>query len=454
MSDAPASSQLSGLTSIIPDPNPGGRFSLHGLGTLLLPQASKPGFKHRNRNTALIAPSTPTSEHHSMGTSESEWEDLGDTRHALGEAKLDEAKSKARLAAWTSLTSGVTAHATPGDISALSIPKQGNARDGPRGLPAEPSPLVLSRTESISTTSLSIDLDALPSVTSHLHGHFALVAGQSSTSVWEETRLGAMRSSTDLIHGSLETTNALAGLIDILGLDSNGVEGQGLSSKPPGEGKRTLDVPLPCPKEDKSLDSERPVYPPTELLHPSLPTAPNGAALSASHPSTLDPPEPTIFSRRKGSSPSFHPILDTEVKKLSAPVPKSAPPHAHHSRDRQVSKPPGFRDNRKSFLPDMSGASMRTKVAPTKDKRPSTAPQLSTSYVDHQPPTLDSLLPGKKGRGQTGSVFPKFLSRAAKPLAPHWPPVPPSQPQLPSQSTMARAPPTRPNKSKASRFEH
>jgi hypothetical protein len=113
--------------SIIPDPARSSRFSLHGLGTLLLPQAPQRGFKHRNRNTALISPSKPTFERHSRCTAESEWEDLGDTDRAL-----DEVKTKARLAAWTTLTSGVAPHVVPGDVSALSVLKQARRETGRR----------------------------------------------------------------------------------------------------------------------------------------------------------------------------------------------------------------------------------------------------------------------------------------------------------------------------------
>jgi len=453
-SEGMASPQPNHLVSIIPDPAPSSRFSLHGLGTLLLPQAPQTVFKHRNRNTALISPSRPTFERHSKGTAENEWEDLGDA-----DSVLDEVKGKARLAAWTVLTSSTAPDVISSDVSALSTIKQDEVRDRPRVSPLELSPLALSRTESISTASLSIDLDALHSVTSHLHSPFTPVADQLSTSVWEETQFGAMRSSTDLVHGSLESTNALADLINMLGLDSNGTEGEGPSNIAPTESKSSFEVPLRAPRNDILLGSPLAVIPPLDHLLPPSP-ATKYATMSASHPSTLDPSDSltksTLFSLRKGSNFSFHPILDIEAKKCSVPVttgPKTAPLLTHYSCDPQVPEPPGPRNKHRSFLPDMSGPTIQRETRSKKNKRPATAPQPSRPYMDQLPPTADSLLPEKKGKSRASSVFPRLLSRSAKPPPPHWPPISPSQTGPLGQTSVARTP-TRPNTLKASRIEH
>jgi hypothetical protein len=87
-------------------------------------------------------------------------------------------------------------------------------------------------------------ISTLPSVTSELDTPFAPVAGRFSHSVWEEYQFGALCSSTDLVHGSLDSPKAPAGLIDVFGLDSNGAGGQGLSNKAANGGKSTSDVPL------------------------------------------------------------------------------------------------------------------------------------------------------------------------------------------------------------------
>jgi len=417
------SSQPSHPTSIIPDPARCSRFSMHGLGTLLLPQASQLGLKHRNRKTTLISPSKTTFDCHSRCTEESEWEDLGDT-----DKGLDESKTKARLAAWTTLTSGVAPQVVPDDVAARSMLKPDETRDRSQDFPAESAPLALCRTQSNSTASSGIDIDALPSVTSHLDTPFTPVVDQFSISVWEECQAGALRSSTDLVHGSLESSNALADLIEVLGLDNNGTEGHGLSSKAPDEGKSTSEVPLRPPRIDTLLDRQPLVTQPAELLlfpsltTPTTPTTPKYATMSASHRSALDRSnsltKPTLFSSRKGSNQSFHPILDNEVKKFSLPVPqalKSPSLHPHRSRDGPVPEPRGPRGNRKSFLPDISGRIIQTEARPKKLKRPSTAPQPSRPNIDQPPPTLDSPLPGKKGRCQTSNIFPRLLSRSAKP---------------------------------------
>ena len=436
-----ASSHPSHLTSIIPDPAPSGRFSLHGLGTLLLPPASQPGFKHRNRNTALVSASR-TLDRHSRGTGESEWEDLGDADHALDEVKRD-----ARLAAWTTLTSSVAPLVVLGEVSARSTNREA------AGLP----PLARSRSGSISTASLSIDLDALPSVTSHLNSPFTPVVDRFSTSVWEETQFSAMRSSTDLVHGSLESTNALADLISRLGLDDDGAEKQPLSNKPPGERKSTVEVPIRPVTNGTLFDGQQAVITPAERPLPPLPTAPKRATMSAPYPSTLDHstsplPAPDFFSLGKGPNLSFHPILDIEVKKFSVPVtsaPEAVPFYMYRSRDRQVPDPSGPRNKRKSFLPDMS-----PETRPKKFKRPFTAPQPSRPYMDRLPPSLDSLLPGRQGKGQTGNVFPKLLSRSAKPVPPYWPPAAPSQFRPLTQDSVVRIPLARPNTPKDSRVKH
>jgi len=432
-----ASSEPSHLTSIIPDPARCSRFSLHGLGTLLLPQTPQPGFKHRNRNTALISPSMPTLEHHSLCIAESEWEDLGDTEEAP-----DEVKTKAR-------PSDVGLHIAPGDVSPLSVLEPGTMRDKSQDLLAESAPLARCRTESISTASSGIDIDALPSVTSHFGTPFTPVADQFPTSVWDECQFSALRSSTDLIHGS----NALADLIDVLGLDSKVAEGQRLSNKAPHESQSPT-------RKDALLGTQRPVTPPAEPLHAPSPTTPKYATTSASRRPTLDHPnsstEPTPFSLDEEFNLSFHPILDIEVKKFSPPVtqaPKSSPHHPHRPRDRSTPEPHVPRSNRKSFLPDMSSWTIETEPRLRKAKRPSTEPQSSRRYMDQQPPSLDSLLPAKKGKGHTSNIFPRFLSRGAKPPPRHWPPVSPSQPVLLSQDPVARTPSTRPNSLKASRFE-
>jgi hypothetical protein len=272
-----------------------------------------------------------------------------------------------------------------------------------------------------------------------------------------------------LAHCALQQTSfmahwsqkALADLIDMLGLDNNGAEGQGLSNKAShGEGKSTSDAPLHPPKKDALLDSQRPGTPPAELLLPPSPTTPKRATMSASHRSTLDRSnsltKPTLPSLHKGLNQSFHPILDIEVKKLSLPVTralKSTPLHPHLPRDRPVPEPHGPRSNRKSFLPDMSGWVIQTEARPRKIKRPATAPQPSKPYMDQLPPTLDSLLTGKKGKSQTNNILPRLSSRSAKPPPPHWPPVSPPQPAPLSQNSGAITPPTRPHSLKASRFE-
>ena len=460
-SEPAAASQPSHLTSIIPDPARCSRFSLHGLGTLLLPQVPQPGFKHRNRNTALISPSKRTFENHSRCTAESDWEDLGDTDEAP-----DEVKTKARLAAWTDLTSDVAPDVAPGDVSSLSVLEPSEARDKSQDVPVESALLALCRTESISTASSGIDIDALPSVTSHLDTPFTPVADQFPTSVWEECQFSALRSSTDLIHGSLESNKALADLIDVLGLDSNVAGGKGLSNEAPVESKNNSEMPL-CPsRKDTLLDSQLSVAPPTEPLLPPSPTTPKYTTMSASYRSTLNHSssftKPNLFSSRKELNQSFHPILDIEVKKFSPPLTqalKSPSLHPRRSRDRSVPEPDGPRSNRKSFLPDMSGWIVETEERLKRVKGPSAQPKLPKPYMDHLPPTLDRLLPGKKGKRQTSKLFPKFLSRSTKPPPPHWPPVSPSQPALSNQDSyqdsLARTPTTRPRPSslKTSRFE-
>ena len=456
-SEPAAAPQPSHLTSIIPDPARYSRFSLHGLGTLLLPQVPQPGLKHRNRNTSLISPSKQTFENHSRCTTESDWEDLGDTDEAL-----DEVKTKARLAAWTDLTSDVAADVASGDVSSLSVLEPNETRDRSQDLPVESALLPRCRTDSISTASSGIDIDALPSVTSHLGAPFTPVADQFPTSVWEECQFSALRSSTDLIHGSLESNKALADLIDVLGLDSNVAGGKGLSNEAPVESKKNSEVPL-CPsRKDTLLDSQLPVTPPTELLLPPSPTTPKYTTVAASHRSTLDHPnsftKPNLFSLRKELNQSFHPILDIEVKKFSPPVTqtlKLPSLHPRRSRDRSLPEPDGPRNNRKSFLPDMSGWIVETEERLRKVKGPSTEPKLPRPYMDHLPPTLDSLLPGKKAKRQTSKIFSKFLYRSNKPPPPHWPPVSPSQPALLTQDLLGRTPTTRPRPSslKASRFE-
>ena len=452
-----AASQPRHLTSIIPDPARCSRFSLHGLGTLLLPQVPQPGLKHRNRNTSLISPSKQTLENHSRCTAESDWEDLGDTDEAP-----DEFKTKARQAAWTDLTSDVAPDVAPGDVSSLSVLEPKEARDRSQELPVESALLALCRTESISTTSSGIDIDALPSVTSHSNTPFTPAADQFPTSVWEEYQFSALRSSTDLIHGSLESNKALADLIDVLGLESNVAGGKGLSNEALVESKNDSEVPF-CPSSKYTpLDGQLPVTLPTELLHPPSSTAPKHATMSASHRSTLDHSnsftKPNLLSLHKELNQSFHPILDIEVKKFSSPVTqalKLPSLHPRRSRDRTVPEPDGPRSNRKSFLPDMSSWIVETEERLKKVKGPSTEPKLPRPYMDQLPPTLDSLLPGKKGKRHTSRIFPKFLSRSAKPPPPHWPPVSPSQPALLTQDSLARAPTTRPRPSslKASRFE-
>jgi hypothetical protein len=436
-SEAVASSEPSRLTSIIPDPARSNRFSLHGLATLLRPQTPQSGFKHRNRNTALISPSMPTLEYHSRCAADSEWEDLGDA-----EEVLDEVRTKAKL-------SDAGPHVAPGDVSALSVLEPGATRD----LLAESARLARCRTESISTASSGIDIDALPSVASHLGAPFTPVTDQFPTSVWDEYQFSALRSSTDLVHGSLESKNALADLIDVLGLQSNVAEGRGLSNKAPYKSQGTSEVPLCPPRNDTLLDTQRPVTPPAEHLHPPSSTPSKYATTSTAHRPTLDS---APFSLHKEINQSFHPILDTEVKKFSLPVtqaPKSSPPHPHlhRSRDRSTPEPHGPRSNRKSFLPDKSSWTIESEGRLRKANRPSTAPQASRLYMDQPPPSLDSLLPGRKGKSQTSSIFPRFLSRNAKPPPPHWPPP---QPAIIHQDSLARTPSTRSNSLKASRFEH
>jgi len=456
-SETAAASQPSHLTSIIPDPARCSRFSLHGLGTLLLPQVPQPGFKHRNRNASLISPSPskPTFEHHSKCTGESDWEDLGDTDEAP-----DDVKTKERLAAWTNLTSNVAPNIAPGDVPALSALETSETRDVSQDLPVESTFLALCRTESISTTSSGLDIDALPSVTSHLDAPFTPVADQFPTSVWDECQFSALRSSTDLIHGSLESNKALADLIDVLGLDNNTAGGKGLSREAPVKGKNTSEMPL-CPSRKFTLlDGQRPVTPPTEHLLPPSPTAPKYCTMSASHRSIQNRSnsfkKPTLFSLHKELNQSFHPILDIEVKEFSLPATQAhkSPALQHRRcRDRSVPEPHGPRINRKSFLPDMSGWIIETEARLKKVRGASTEPKLPRSYMDQLPPTLDSLLPGKKGKRQTSKIFPKLLSRSAKSPSSHWPPVSPSQPALPTQGSAARTPPTRASSLKASRFD-
>jgi hypothetical protein len=438
-----ASPQPGHLTSIIPDPAAGGRFSLHGLGTLLMPQVARPGFKHRNRSTALISPSRPTleRERHSKSTAESEWEDLGDADRGL-----DETKRGARLAAWTTLTSGVASHVVLGDESALSMLKRDEARSSPPAASSEPR----SRTESISTASLSIELDAFPSVMSHLHDPCTPVADKLSTSVWEETQVAAMRSSTDLVHGSLESTNALADLIDKLGLDSSAGERRRLPDQAPDEGRNAPELPL---RHLRKATLEQPVVPPAEFLLLPSPITPKCITLPASHPSTLDPSytltKLTLFSVRKGPSPPFQPMPDIEVKKSSTPAPKPTYLLTHSSCDNQIPDPPSPLNDRKSFLPDMSGSPMEMRPM-KKKKRPSTAPQPFRLPLGHDNPISQI-----KGKTQMSGIFPKLLpSRSAKPLPPS-PPllVTPSRPRLLSQNSVAGAAPTRPSTPKA-RSEH
>ena len=447
-----ASSEPSHLTSIIPDPAGCSRFSLHGLGTMLLPQAPQSGFKHRNRKTTLISSSKPTLESHSGCTAESEWEDLGDIEGALEEVKTKEGQS-----AWANLTSDVGLHVAPSDGTALSVLEPGELINRSQDLLAESAPRTLCRTESISTASSGIDIDALPSVTSHLDTPFTPVADQFPTSVWE-CQYSALRSSTDLVHGSLEAKTALADLIDVLGLDNNAA-GPGLSNQAPQQSMSTSEVPLRPPKKDTLLDTQRPITPPAELLLPPSPDTPKYATIPASRRPTLDRSDPftkpTPSSFHEELNQSFHPILDIEVKKfsLSGTQALKSPLHPHRSRDRLVPKPHSPRSNRKSFLPDMSGWIIETEARVKKARGPSTEPQSFRSHMDQLSPTLDSLLPGKKGKGQTSSIFPRLFSRSAKPPLPHWPPVSSSQPALLTQDAMDGIRSTRRNSLKASRFD-
>ena len=454
-SETAAASQPSHLTSIIPDPARCSRFSLHGLGTLLLPQAPQPGSKHQNRNTSLISPSKPTFEHHSGCTGESDWEDLGDTDEVPNDVKTKEG-----LVAWTNLMSDVAPNVAPGDAAALPVLETSEMRDISQDLRVESALLALCRTESISTTSSNIDIDALPSVTSHLDAPFTPVADQFPTSAWDECQFSALRSSTDLIHGSLESNKALADLIDVLGLDNNTAGGKGLSRETPVERKNTSEMPL-CPSRNYTpLDSQRPVTPPPERLLPPSPTTPKYATMPASHRLTRNRSnsfkKPTLFSLHKELNQSFHPILDIEVKKFSLPATqalKSSALHLRRSRDGAVPEPHGPRSNRKSFLPNMSGWIIETEERLKKVRGASTEPKLPRSYMDQLPPTRESLLPGKKGKRQTSKIFPKLLSRSAKSPPSHWPPVSPSQPALLTQGSAAGTSPTRASSLKASRFE-
>ena len=453
-SEAAAASQPGHLTSIIPDPARCSHFSLHGLGTLLLPQSPPQDFKHQNRNASLISPSKPTFEHHSGCTGESDWEDLGDTDVP------NDLKTKERLAAWTNLTSDVAPNVTPDDVAALPVLETSETREVSQDLRVESALLALCRTESISSTSSDIDIDALPSVTSHLGAPFTPVGDQFPTSVWDEYQSSALRSSTDLIHGSLESNKALADLIDVLGLDNNTAGGKGLSREAPVERKNASEMPL-CPSRKYTpLDSQRPVTPPPERLLPPSPTTPKYATMPASHRLTRNRSnsfkKPTLFSLHKELNQSFHPILDIEVKKFSLPATqalKSSALHRRRSRDGAVPEPHGPRSNRKSFLPDMSSWIIETEERLKKVRGASTEPKLPRPCMDQLPPTLESLLPGKKGKRQTSKIFPKLLSRSAKSSPPHWPPVSPSQPALLTQGSVAGTSPTRASSLKASRFE-
>jgi hypothetical protein len=92
-----------------------------------------------------------------------------------------------------------------------------------------------------------------------------------------ESQFGALRSSADVVHGSLESSKTLADLIDVLGLDNHSAEGQGLSNKASDGSKNTSDAPLHPPKNDAILHSQRPGTPPAGpflLLSPTTPKGP------------------------------------------------------------------------------------------------------------------------------------------------------------------------------------